>query len=74
MKENGGGLLGGTYTAPVIPNTSLLPLLGLETLSQLGATLDCGNRRLIIPGQGGIEIKASPGTRKERQWSPHPSS
>ena len=62
MREAAGGLLGGTYTAPVIPGSTLPPLLGLETLTGLSAIIDTGGRRLILPGPGGIRIVASPGT------------
>jgi hypothetical protein len=52
----------GTYTAPVIPDSDLPPLLGMRTLEGRQAILDCGNHRLIMPGPGGVHIQLSPGS------------
>ena len=44
-------------------NGSALPgLLALKTLAAHGAILDCGSRKLIIPGPGGVRIEPSPGS------------
>ena len=52
----------GTYTAPIIPDSDLPPLLGMRTLEGRKAILDCGNRRLIFPGPGGVHMHLSPGS------------
>ena len=48
---------------PVIENSSLPPLLGLKSLTAKRALLDMHSRLLIFPGQGGVEVKCSPGTQ-----------
>ena len=52
----------GTFTAPIIPDSDLPPLLGMRTLEGRKAILDCGNRRLIFPGPGGVHMHLSPGS------------
>ena len=52
----------GTFTAPIIPDSDLPPLLGMRTLEGRKAILDCGNRRLILPGPGGVHLHLSPGS------------
>ena len=52
-----------SYCAPVIENSSLPPLLGLKSLTAKRALLDMHSRLLIFPGQGGVEVKCSPGTQ-----------
>ena len=54
--------LGCTYTAPVIPNSQLPMLLGLKSLRAKRAILDTHGRLLILPGEGGVEFRVSPGT------------
>ena len=51
-----------SYCAPVIDNSNLPPLLGLKSLTDKRAVLDMHSRVLIFPGQGGIEIRCSPGS------------
>ena len=51
-----------TYTAPIIPDSMLPPLLGNKTLRKMQVILDCGSGKMIIPGPGGIEVKMSPGS------------
>eukprot|EP00438_Fugacium_kawagutii_P024626 Skav212826 [mRNA] locus=scaffold2466:561:3704:- [translate_table: standard] len=51
------------YTAPVIPNSRLPPLLGLKSLTSKRAILDVYGKLLILPGQGGVEMRCSPGTQ-----------
>lgn len=51
-----------SYTAPMISESMLPPLLGNKTLSRMGVVLDCGSGKLIVPGPGGIEVKMSPGS------------
>ena len=52
-----------SYCAPVIENSNLPPLLGLKSLTSRRALLDMHSRLLIFPGQGGVEVKCSPGTQ-----------
>ena len=52
-----------SYTAPVIPNSELPPLLGLKSLQSKRAVLDTYGKLLILPGPGGIEIRCSPGSQ-----------
>ena len=51
------------YTAPVIEGSSLPPLLGLKSLQAKRAIIDTHGRLLILPGEGGIEFRCSPGTQ-----------
>ena len=51
-----------SYTAPIIPNSELPPLLGLRSLQAKRAVLDTHGKLLILPGPGGIEIRCSPGS------------
>ena len=52
-----------TYTAPIIQDSMLPPLLGNRTLRKMQVIMDCGTGNLIIPGPGGIEVKLSPGSK-----------
>ena len=52
-----------TYTAPIIQDSMLPPLLGNRTLRKMQVIMDCGTGKLIIPGPGGIEVKLSPGSK-----------
>ena len=52
-----------TYTAPMIMDSSLPPLLGNKTLRKTKAIIDCGDGKMILPGPGGVEVKLSPGSR-----------
>ena len=52
-----------SYTAPVIPGSQLPPLLGLKSLTAKKVVLDMHGKVLVLPGEGGIEIRCSPGTR-----------
>ena len=52
-----------SYCASVIENSNLPPLLGLKSLTAKRALLDMHSRLLIFPGQGGVEVKCSPGTQ-----------
>eukprot|EP00435_Cladocopium_sp_Y103_P048882 s594_g14.t1 len=58
-----GKLTDATYTAPIIQDSMLPPLLGNRTLRKMQVIMDCGSGKLIIPGPGGIEVKMSPGSR-----------
>ena len=52
-----------TYTAPIIQDSMLPPLLGNRTLRKMQVIMDCGTGKLILPGPGGVEVKMSPGSR-----------
>ena len=52
----------GSYTAPVIPDSDLPPLLGMRTLEGRRAILDMGSKNLIFPGPGGVHLQLSPGS------------
>ena len=58
-------LVEGSFTCPVIPESSLPLLLGLKSLRSKQAVLDMDQQRpkLIIPGPGGIHYNHSPGTQ-----------
>ena len=58
------GPVGGAYTTPVIPDSDVPALWGLDSLADLNAILDCGNRQLILPGDqesGGCALSLKPG-------------
>lgn len=61
-KTTEGDVVEGTYSAPVVPSSSLPPLLGLKSLRTMKAVVDTATPALIIPGPGGLEFKLSPGT------------
>lgn len=52
-----------SYTAPMIDQSMLPPLLGNRTLRRMQSLIDCGNGRLVIPGPGGMELRLSPGSK-----------
>lgn len=56
----------GSYTAPVVPNSALPPLLGLKSLRAKNAVVDTKTPALILPGPGGIEFRLSPGSQVHR--------
>ena len=62
MTDEQGGEIHGSFNAPVAPDSKLPPLLGLRSLMAKSAVLDMGTKRLIIPGDGGLRVQASPGT------------
>ena len=53
----------GSFTTPVIQNSSLPALLGLKTLSKERALIDCFNNQIVFIGPGGYRLQASPGSR-----------
>ena len=56
----------GTYTAPVIPDSDLPPLLGLKTLREHKTILDMSGPvpELIFLGPGGYKLQLSPGSTR----------
>ena len=51
------GALAGTFTTPVIPDSEVPGLLGLDTMMDLHAILDMGQRELIFPGANSCVLK-----------------
>jgi len=52
----------GSFTSPVVENSELPALLGLESLEQHKAIIDTNRMLLIFPGPAGIRMLCSPGT------------
>jgi hypothetical protein len=52
-----------SFTAPVVPNSDLPALWGLNSLERVKAIIDTAGRRLILPGPGGYRLQLSPGSR-----------
>ena len=50
------------YKAPMINNSSVSALLGLNTMSNLRVLLDLAHNQYIMVGQGGFELEFSPGS------------
>lgn len=51
-----------TYTAPIITNSEIPSLLGLNTMTRQRVILDLIHDKYIMVGPGGIEMKLSPGS------------
>ena len=64
VDQTGDGAKKHTFTAPVVQGTGkdLPGLLGLRSLEQQRAILDTGNKELILPGPGDVEITLPPGS------------
>ena len=58
-----GTAVNGSYTAPVIADSDLPPLLGLKSLRNFGAILDMSKNQLILPGPASCTITRSPGSQ-----------
>ena len=54
-----GQSVAGSYTAPLIPGSSLPALLGSRSMRNKRAILDMSVPALILPGPGGLEYKMS---------------
>eukprot|EP00971_Amphidinium_carterae_P351411 6492101-Amphidinium_carterae.2 len=52
-----------TYTAPIVRDSELPALWGLEGLARQHAVVDTANNKLYLPGPGGLKIVPSPGSR-----------
>ena len=62
------------FIGPVIPSSQIPALWGLRSLDNHRCIIDCHNNLLWMVGEGGYELKASPGTRMyklERAMSGH---
>ena len=60
----------GTFEAPEIPGSEVPALLGMRSLYDMGAVIDCRNRRLYRVGPGGYRIILSPGSRVDPSREP----
>ena len=66
MQSEDGESVKGKYRAPVIPGSTLPPLLGLKALRAMGAVIDCAQGKMLLPGPGGYSFQLSPGSRMFR--------
>ena len=66
MQSEDGEPVKGKYRAPVIPGSTLPPLLGLKALRAMGAVIDCAQGKMLLPGPGGYSFQLSPGSRMFR--------
>ena len=53
----------GTYSAPIVENSDLPALWGLDSLSHQRALIDTFSKRVYLVGAGGYGLKLSPGSR-----------
>lgn len=53
-----------SFTAPCVENSSIPGLLGIDSLERYDALIRCSTGELWFLGSGGVEIKASPGSRQ----------
>ena len=56
LTDEGGSQIHGNFTAPVVPNSALPPLLNnlMKSLMNKAAIMDTGTKRLTLPGPGGV--------------------
>jgi len=50
------------WRAPIVEDSNLLGLLGLDSLRRERAIIDVGNKRMIYPGPGEVEYTLPPGS------------
>jgi len=50
------------YEAPILENSELPCLWGLRSISEKRGLIDTYNKRIYLVGEGGYQLKASPGT------------
>ena len=53
----------GSYAAPILENSDVPGLLGLESLKKHRALMDTYNGRLFFIGPGGYQLNLSPGSK-----------
>ena len=53
-----------TYTAPCVENSPIPGLLGIDSLEKYDALIRCRTGEMWFLGPGGVDIKASPGSRQ----------
>jgi len=60
-----GSYLKGTYKAPCVPNSTLPALMGLESLEQSRAVIDCNTGKVYFLGPGDYKLAdcLPPGTK-----------
>ena len=62
------------FSTPLVPDSELPALRGLEVMTAHGMLIDVRNMRLIMPGKGGYKMELSPGSvslAMERAQSGH---
>ena len=52
-----------TYTAPVLPNSHVPALLGLETMKRQRTIIDVGAKKYVVPGPGDVHVALPPESR-----------
>ena len=62
MRLSDGRMTMNRFTSPTVPSSGLPALLGLRSLMEHGAVIDCRNKRLYLCGPGDCEITPPPGT------------
>ena len=53
-----------TYEAPIVPDSNIPGLWGLDSLIAKRAIIDCANQEIILCGPGGCKIEPSPGSER----------
>ena len=59
------------YQAPVLQNSGVPALLGIKTLKQRRAIIDCFTGKMFLVGQGGYKLSLSPGSRSLDLYESH---
>ena len=62
MRLSDGRVAMNRFTSPTVPSSNLPALLGLRSLIEHGAVIDCRNRLLYLCGPGDCTITPPPGT------------
>eukprot|EP00439_Symbiodinium_sp_Y106_P057262 s2270_g8.t1 len=62
LQRQDGSVASGTYSAPVVSQSGCPALLGLRTLQENRAILDCDKRQLHFPAKGEITLVLPPGS------------
>ena len=62
MRLSDGSMTMNRFTSPTVPSSGLPALLGLRSLMEHGAVIDCRNRKLYLCGPGDCVITPPPGT------------
>ena len=60
-----------SFEAPVIPNSPVPALLGIRSLKQRRALVDCFTGRMYFIGAGGYKLNLSPGSRELKLEEAH---
>jgi len=57
-----GGTIDGDYIVPIVPDSDLPAIMGLNTCQRLRVIIDCGNHVMHVPGPGKVEMQLPEGT------------